>query len=135
MLAIYSAEKRKELGNIETAKHDALNQIIDMYHERRCCLELLRFFGTYPYTRFNRPAVIHAMKETSSQLEVDGALRDLILTRIVQESFENNTLLYSLTGDEIIHGWIEEIAKLEWRHWQLVLNKAASRCGKTASSS
>jgi hypothetical protein len=115
------------MENIEITKQEAFIQFIGKYGENCHCLELLRFFGTYPYARFNRLAVIHAINENGRKWELERALVHLIDEGVVKTCTENNTRLYSLTEDESIRAKVLELAKLDWHQYLANLWKPASQ--------
>jgi hypothetical protein len=114
-------------------ERNTFNQLIEKCSENRHCLELLRFFADHPNARFNRLAIIQAHDENDREYGVERALVELINKGIVKVSIENNTHFYSLTKDESRRSLALEIARLEWRHWQLILNKAAFRWNETVN--
>ncbi len=87
----------------------------------RCCLGLLRFFGAHPHGRFSELAVIHATDENGSRHATEKALAQLINEGVLKISIENSTCFYLLTGDEPIRQLVLDIAKLDWRQWQMWL--------------
>jgi len=111
------------MGNNEIIEQDTLFQFINKYSENRYCLELLRFFGTHPGTRFNRLAVV--LNEDGRKLEVKRALVHLTDKGVVKACIENNAYLYSLTKDEAIRRQVLELARLEWHQWRLVLRQSS----------
>jgi len=90
------------------------------------CLELLRFFGGYPRTRFNRLAVIHALNVNGGRLYIERALRQLVDKGMIRISMDNNVPIYSLTEDEPLRSLAAELAKLDWPQWQLLLRQTFS---------
>ncbi len=102
---------------------ERLGQFIKQYVDDNYCLELLRFFGWYPHARFNELAVIHALNSNHGKLYTKRALRQLIDKGVVRISIDNNIPLYSLTEDESLCSLASDLAKLDWRQWQLVLRQ------------
>jgi len=102
---------------------DRLGQFIKQYVDDHYCLELLRFFGWYPHAQFNELAVIHALNSNRGKLYTKGALRQLVDKGVVRISIDNNISLYSLTEDESLCSLASDLAKLDWRQWQLVLRQ------------
>lgn len=107
-----------------------LCQFIEQYADDHYCLELLRFFGGYPHARFSELAVVHALNSNNGKLYTRKALRRLIDKGVITAHHENNVLLYSLTGDETLCSLVAELAKLDWRQWQLVLSRTYLSSGK-----
>ena len=87
----------------------------------RCCLGLLRFFAIHPNGKFSKLAVVHAIDEAGSQLEVERALAQLAEEGILKASNENNNTFYTLTKEETMRRLILNMSLFNWRDWQLVL--------------
>ncbi len=102
---------------------EKLCQFIEQYADDHYCLELLRFFGGYPHARFSELAVVHALNSNNGKLYTKRALRRLMDEGVIRTHNENNVLLYSLTGDESLRSLASDLAKLDWRQWQLVLRQ------------
>ncbi len=79
----------------------------------RHCLELLRFFGKHPNTRFSRLALVRlaASDENNGRLKIETALGHLIDKGMVKTYIENNIRLYSLTEDGSLRSLALEMAK------------------------
>jgi hypothetical protein len=110
------------MRNTEISQQDAFEQLIDNYIEDHYCMELLRFFGSHPRTRFNRLAV--TLNGNGQRSEAESALAQLIEKGVVKTSIENNVPLYSLTEDKSIRRRVLELINLEWCHRQLALSTA-----------
>jgi len=102
---------------------EKLSQFIKEYADDHCCLELLRFFGGHPNTRFGGLAVVHALDVNGRRLYIERAVRHLMDKGVVRTYIENNVPLYSLTEDEPLCSLASDIAKLDWCRWQLVLQQ------------
>jgi len=102
---------------------EKLSQFIKEYADDHCCLELLRFFGGHPNTRFSRLVVVHALNSNPGKLYTKRALRRLADKGVVRTYIENNVPLYSLTEDESLCSLASDLAKLDWCQWQLVLQQ------------
>lgn len=87
-----------------------------------CLLELFRFFGRHPSTRFSRLAMVHALDSGKAQIE--RVLKYLVKKGLVKTNIENNIPLYSLTENKSLRSFVLEIAELDWYQWQLVLGQA-----------
>jgi hypothetical protein len=87
----------------------------------RCCLGLLRFFGAHPNSRFSKLAIFHAIDENGSRTKVEMALIQLINEGIIKIDIENDMRLYLLTKDEPVRQLVLDMAKLDWRQWQMVV--------------
>jgi hypothetical protein len=90
-------------------------------YNRRCLLELLRFIGKHPYTRFSRLAIVHALKNQGVLVEM--GLKYLVDTGLVITETENNIRLYSLTRAELTRNWALELVRLDWYQWQSLLRQ------------
>ena len=98
-------------------------QIINKYEDDHYCLELLRFFGTYPLAKFSELAVIHAQNEDSEKSRIRSALGRLVMSRAVGVCIENGAHLYKLTDDESVHDSVVSLARIEWHQWRKILGK------------
>jgi hypothetical protein len=87
----------------------------------RCCLGLLRFFAIHPNGRFSKLAVVHAIDEAGSQLEVERALAQLVDEGILKSINENKNTFFTLTKEETMRRLILNMSLFNWRDWQLVL--------------
>ena len=107
----------------EIAIAEKLSQFIKEYADSHYCLELLRFFGGYPHARFSRLAVVHALGGNDRRLYIEKVLRYLIDKGVVKTYIENNVRLYLLTEDESLRSLALDLAKLDWRQWELVVRQ------------
>jgi len=107
------------MATSEIAIEERLRQFINGYADDHCCLELLRFFGKHPYTRFGPLASIHALN--GQMLSTERALKRLIDNGVVKAFAENNVPCYSLTEEEPLRSMVLSLAELNWRQWQPVL--------------
>jgi hypothetical protein len=98
-------------------------QIVNKYIDDPYCLELLRFFGSYPMAKFSELAVIHAQSDDSEKSRLRSALGRLVMNRIVGVCIEKGNHLYKLTDDESVHDSVVRLAKIEWRQWRKVLGR------------
>ena len=106
------------------AIEDQLARCVQNYADDRCnLLELLRFLGKHPYTRFSRAAVVLALKNQG--VLVERGLKYLVDKGIVTVQNENKIELYSLTCDEPVRNWALELVRLDWCQWQSVLRQIA----------
>jgi hypothetical protein len=104
---------------------DKLAQYIKDYaDDRRCLLELLRFLGKHPFTRFSRLAVVHALKHQG--ILVGRELKYLVDQELVTEEVENSIHLFSLTPTEQTQKWAHELGQLDWCQWQSLLRQVNS---------
>ena len=107
----------------ESAPRKTPAQIIEKYDDYYC-LELLRFFGTYPSTKFSELAVIHALNDNGEKSRVRSAIGRLFIDGVVGTCIENGTHLYKLTDDESVHDSVVHLAKTDWHQWQMMLENA-----------
>lgn len=98
-----------------------MGQLMKKLISNRCCLGLLRFFAAHPNGRFSKLAVVHAIDEAGSRLEVERALARMVAEGILKNEFENNNTYYMLTKEETMRRLILNMGFFEWRDWQLVL--------------
>lgn len=103
----------------ETKNKKTPIQIVQKFRGDNYCLELLRFFGTYPVTRFSELAVIHAISDEDKS-PIKNALGRLLLSGIVGVCITNGTHLYRLTDNKELHDSVVYLAKLEWQEWRKI---------------
>jgi hypothetical protein len=109
---------------IEVAKQKnqpALGQLMKKLISNRCCLALLRFFVAHPNGRFSKLAIIHAIDDSDSRLEIEKALIQMVDEGILNINIENDVSFYLLTREATVRQIILDMAEFDWRHWQLVL--------------
>jgi hypothetical protein len=99
----------------------SISQFTDNLVHDYCCLEILRFFGAHPSSRFSELAVVHAVDENGSRTRVGMALMRLADRGMIKIDIENDTNLYLLTRDEPQRQLVIDLAKLDWRLWELLL--------------
>lgn len=109
--------------NISNSKTDLpyMGQLMKNLVGNRCCLGLLRFFAVHPNGRFSRLAVVHAIDEAGSRLEVERALAQMVDEGILKTSSENNNVFYILTKEETVRRLVLNMGFFDWRDWQMVL--------------
>jgi Fe2+ or Zn2+ uptake regulation protein len=109
---------------IEVSKEKSrpyINQLMKKLISNHCCLELLRFFVEHPNGRFSKLAILHAIDEDDSRLEVERSLSQLAEEGILKTFTDNNISFYILTRDEPMRSLVLNMALFNWREWQLVL--------------
>jgi hypothetical protein len=129
-------ERKTRKGKQEAGKGDPMTTIIDVSKEKsrpyinqlmkklisnHCSLELLRFFVEHPNGRFSKLAILHAIDEDDSRLEVERALSQLAEEGILKTFIDNNISFYMLTRDEPMRSLVLNMALFNWREWQLLL--------------
>jgi hypothetical protein len=99
-----------------------ITQLIKEYSDDGyCLLELLRFLGRHPHTRFSRLVIIHALN--SQRLYTERAIRYLVNKGVVRIYTENNVLFYSLTEADDLRDLALNLAGLDWYQWQALLRQ------------
>ncbi|OGO01169.1 MAG: hypothetical protein A2Y90_02005 [Chloroflexi bacterium RBG_13_52_12] len=98
-----------------------MGQLMKKFVSNRCCLGLLRFFAAHPDERFSKLAIVHAIDEDGSRLEVEKALAQMVEEKILKPSDENGISFYMLTKEEAMRKLVINMALFDWRDWQLVL--------------
>jgi hypothetical protein len=101
-----------------------IQYIEDYTDDRRCLLELIRFLGKHPFTRFSRLAIIHALKDQS--ILVSRGLTYLVEKELVTEEVENSIHLFSLATTENTRTFTNELSQLDWCQWQSLLRQVNS---------
>lgn len=94
-------EKKEKAAVImgETSRSDVLSRYIEERRHDYCAWQLIQFFATHPYVRFNRLAVIHALNQDSGRRYIQEALDELISQGIIKATPEGSSVLYSLAED------------------------------------
>jgi hypothetical protein len=107
------------------AVEDKLAKCVQNYADDRCnLLELLRFLGKHPYTRFSRAAIVLGLRNQG--VFVERGLKYLVESGIVTVEIDNNRIqLYSLTSNEPMRDAVFELVRLDWCQWQSVLRQMA----------
>jgi hypothetical protein len=103
--------------------HSYMGQLMKKLVGNRCCLGLLRFFAAHPNGKFSDLAVIHAIDEAGSRLEVETAVAQMIADGIIKEYLEKDIVFYTLTKDEAMRKLVINMALFDWRDWQMVLER------------
>ena len=83
--------------------------------------QVLLFWAMHPNTKFSRLAIRCAVD--CGKLDVDRALRALVVAGLLIKHADNGLTLYSLTTDEKRQQLIMEMATLGWDRWQLILRR------------
>ncbi len=112
------------MTTIEVSKNTSLpymGGLMKKFIGNRCCLGLLRFFAVHPNGRFSKLAVVHAIDEAGSRLEVEQALAQMVGEGILKVTIESGNLFYTLTKEETMRRMILSMSLYDWREWQLVL--------------
>ncbi len=121
------------MATAENTSRQSLSQIIKNHECDHYCAELLRFFGAHPNTRFSKLAVVHALSENGSKLNIERALTDLTNKGVVKTYTQNKIHLYALAADELIHRLVSDLAKLDWHQFHAALQGETARKGDRTS--
>ncbi len=90
--------------------------------DQYCLLELLRFLGRHPNTRYSRLVIVHAMN--SRKLYTERAIRYLVAKGVLRAHVAENTApSYSLTEEEPLRSIALDLARFDWCQWQMVLRQ------------
>jgi len=111
---------------IEVTKNKSgsyMGQLMKRLVGNRCCLGLLRFFAAHPNGRFSKLAIVHAIDEAGSRLEVERALAQMVDEGILKIVSENNVSFYHLTKEETMRRLVLNMTLFDWRDWQLVMEQ------------
>ena len=95
-------------------------RLLEEYSGDFQCTELLQFFGRYPYTRFNRLAIIHALNN-SNTANTEKALKRLTDDGLLNVYSQNNVTFFRLKNDDSVRRTIIEFASLNWPQRRIVL--------------
>jgi hypothetical protein len=108
-----------------TAIEDELAKCVQNYADDRCSLlELLRFLGKHPFTRFSRAAVVIALRNQG--VFVERGLKYLVASGIVATETEKEIQLFSLSSNAPVRDWALELGRLDWCQWQSVMRNLVS---------
>ena len=99
---------------------DRLRNFTENTSDKHDIVELLRFFGRRPNTRFNRQAII---RTSNSSRKTEKALKYLIDTGAVKECDESNILTYVLTDKGWMHNLAKDLASLDWAQFNITLRQ------------
>jgi hypothetical protein len=108
-----------------TAIEDELAKCVHNYADDRCSLlELLRFLGKHPYTRFSRAAVVMGLRNQG--VFVERGLKYLVAGGIVTTETEKEIQFFSLTSNEPVRDWALKLGSLDWCQWQSLMRNLVS---------
>ena len=108
-------------SEISTIRETPVRVIIKKYADDHYCLELLRFFGTYPSTRFSELAITHALDDDGEKSRILNSLGRLAIDGTIKTCIENGNHLYQLSNDESLHDSVVHLAEMDWRQWHMML--------------
>ena len=101
-----------------------IEQLMKKFASNRSCLDLLRFFASHPNGRFSKLAIVHAIDDECNRLEMDQALEEMVVEKILDVSSDNGNNYFILTKEEVLRRLVLNMAIFDWRDWQLVLEHA-----------
>ncbi len=76
-------------------------RFIDRYADDSSCAELLQFFARYPYTQFNRLAIMHTL-DIQHRQKMKEALARLMDDKLVSSVNRDNLTLYFLSKEAVL---------------------------------
>lgn len=102
---------------------EKLSEYVRSYQDDRCCLmEMLRFLGKHPNTRFSRRALVHALKSERHRV-VERGLKYLTDSGVASSDSEKGILLYALAKTGPMRDWALNLARVDWHQWQTLLKE------------
>ena len=111
----------------ETSSEEHLRRLVNEYSDDRVCLlEILRFWGRHPSTRFNQPAILHSL-DGADPSHVQSALSYLINKEVVVENNQTRIACYQLTEFEPLRGELLTLSRHDWSQQNLIQNKLIQR--------
>ena len=109
----------------ETSSEEHLRRLVSEYSDDRVCLlEFLRFWARHPFTRFNQPAILHALDCVETG-HIQSALTYLINKEVVVEN--NQSKCYQLTESEPLRSELLSLSRHDWSQQNLIQNKLIQR--------
>ena len=100
-----------------------LQSFIEEYADDDCAARLLLFFADYPFARFNRLAIIHALDQQNDRQQILQALEKLVDKGLVNRCIDNDTALYCLGGDSATRQLVLQFGRLAKSQQRLLLNR------------
>jgi hypothetical protein len=98
-----------------------IEHMMKKFVRNHSCLGLLRFFASHPNGRFSKLAIVHAIEDECNRLEMDQALEEMVVEKILDIVRDNGNNYYILTKEEVLRRLVLNMSLFEWRDWQLVL--------------
>ncbi len=106
---------------------DKLSNFINEFSDNLYCLELLMFFSRHPNARFNRSAILHAVK--IEHFEASLSLKHLVDKKVVVAYPENGITLYALTKEEPARTLASQLVSIDQHQWQIILEQLLNAQG------
>jgi hypothetical protein len=100
-----------------------MGQLMNKFVSSRCSVGLLRFFAAHPNGRFSKLAIVHAIDEAGSRLEVEQAMEKMVEENLLKTSTDNGICFYMLTKEETLRRLVLNLSLFELRDWQLALER------------
>jgi len=98
-----------------------IEHMMKKFVRNHSCLGLLRFFASHPNGRFIKLAIVHAIDDECNRLEMDQALEEMVVEKILDIVRDNGNNYFILTKEEVLRRLVLNMSLFEWRDWQLVL--------------
>ena len=104
----------------QTSVRGELRRFIKEYADDYYTVSLLLFFAAYPFARFSRLAIIHALPDNSTN-KIHRGLEKLVDKGVISTRVDNNTTLYSLSDDSTTRRLVLQFGRLAMSHRKLFL--------------
>jgi hypothetical protein len=104
-----------------------LSDFINEFSDNLYCLELLIFFSRHPNARFNRSAILNAVK--IEHFEASISLKHLVDRKVIATYAENGITLYGLTKEEPAHTLASQLISIDQHQWQIILEQLLNAQG------
>ena len=114
------------MTTVGAAMWDRLRELTGNTNDKHNILELLRFFGRRPNTRFNRQAIIRTSNSTT---KTERALKYLIDKGAIRECDERNVLTYTLTDEGWMHNLAKDLGNIDWSQYNITLRQILQPSG------
>ncbi|MDO8672697.1 MAG: hypothetical protein Q7O66_14900 [Dehalococcoidia bacterium] len=113
------------MSTSETSSEEHLRRLVNEYSDDRVSLlEILRFWGRHPSTRFNQPAILNSL-DCMDPGHVRSALTYLINKEVVVEN--NQARCYQLTESEPLRSELLSLSRHDWSQQNLIQNQLIQR--------
>src|SRR3989304_5117128 len=109
----------------QTSVRGELRRFIKEYVDDYYAVSLLLFFAAYPFTRFSRLAIIHALPDNNTN-KIQRELEKLVDKGVVSTRVDNNTTLYCLGDDSATRKLVLRLGRLAKSHRGLFLRHVSA---------
>ena len=99
----------------QTSVRGELRRFIKEYADDYYAVSLLLVFAAYPFTRFSRLAIIHALPDNSTN-KIHQGLAKLVDKGVISTRVDNNTALYWLGDDSSTRKLVLQFGRLAKSH-------------------